>query len=361
MRAVVSHEGEIRINEMPKPALESGFVLVETTYSAISPGTEIMMNGLYKQEPVVLGYSACGIIRERGQGMEHWELGSRVACYGAPYARHAEWLLMPEHLMVRVPDHVSDEEASTVGLGAIAVHAVRQAALNFGETAVVIGAGILGQLIAQIGKAAGYRIIVSDVLADRCEVAKQLGIRHVALNADEVKQQLQELTGGQGADAVIVCAGGKTGSLIDQGLEWIRDRGKVLIVGDIKPDFSRDLMFGKEATILISRAGGPGRYDPSYEKYGSDYPIGYVRWTEGRNMAEYIRLIAEGDIAVGPLINAVFPVEQCQEAFRQYIEQPTTVLGTVLAYGAEAAAAAAAPAKNAGKAPGKPHFTLEEV
>lgn len=332
MKAVVSQEGQIRMTDVRTPVIEDGFVLVETEYSAISPGTEMMMNGLQRTHQIVLGYSAAGVIRTRGKGMEHWPEGLRVACYGGPYAKHAEWPLMPQHLMVPIPDHISSEEASTVGLGAIAIHALRQVLLQFGETLVLIGAGILGQLIAQIARAAGCRVIVYDLLAERCEVAESLGIRHIATSPAQVEEHLVNLTADMGADAVIVCAGGKTGELIDQALKWVRDRGKVLLVGDIKPDFSRELMFGKEAQVLISRAGGPGRYDPVYEQQGVDYPYGYVRWTEGRNMAEYIRLISEGDIQVKPLISAVFPVERCEEAFRRYAEDPVDLLGAVLAY-----------------------------
>ncbi|WP_342744452.1 zinc-binding alcohol dehydrogenase [Cohnella massiliensis] len=332
MKAVISHLGQIRMSEVPRPELEDGFALVQTEYSAISPGTEVMMNGLYQANPIVLGYSAAGIVREVGKGMEHWRIGQRVACYGAPYAKHAEWLLMPKRLLVPVPDSVSPEEASTVGLGAIAVHALRQTSLQFGESLLLVGAGILGQLIAQIAKAAGYRVLLYDKMTERTAIAGELGIRHVAYTQEEVEAQVAEMTAGAGVDAVIVCAGGKTGELIDRALEWVRDRGKVLIVGDIKPDFSRDLMFAKEAQVLISRAGGPGRYDPVYEKDGIDYPAGYVRWTEGRNMAEYIRLIAEGDISVKPLIGAVFPVDRCADAYRRYAESPNSLLGALLAY-----------------------------
>ncbi|NOU81082.1 zinc-binding dehydrogenase [Paenibacillus sp. LMG 31459] len=348
MKAVLSQNGEINVAEIPAPVLEDGFVLVETEYSAISPGTEMMMNGAHRPKPIVLGYSAVGIIRSRGQGMEHWPVGQRVACYGGPYAKHAEWLLMPQHLMVPVPEHVSPVEASTVGLGAIAVHAVRQADLQFGETLVLIGAGILGQLIAQIARAAGCRVIVYDLLEARCSVAESLGIRHIAVSPEQVSSHLEQLTAGMGADAVMICAGGKSGGLVDQALEWVRNQGKVLLVGDVKADFSRELMFGKEAQVLISRAGGPGRYDPVYEKQGIDYPYGYVRWTEGRNMAEYIRLIAEGDIQVGPLISKVFPLERSADAFLQYAQSPAELLGAVLAYpvtGVQEAEPAAAQAR----------------
>lgn len=335
MKAVVSHEGSIRMADVPDPLLEEGFVLVQTEYSAISPGTELMMNGHYYAAPTILGYSASGVVRKVGKDAR-LEVGQRVACYGAPYVKHAEWLAVPKHLAVPVPDSVTLKEASTVGLGAIAVHALRQASLQFGESVLLIGAGILGQLTAQIARAAGYRVIVHDLLEARCRKAEELGIRHVCRSAEEVEKTIGLLTDGQGVDAVLLCAGGKSGELMDQSLEWIRDRGKVLVVGDLKMDFSRERLFAKEAQVLISRAGGPGRYDPLYEKGGLDYPIGYVRWTEGRNMAEYIRLMAEGDIRVEPLITDVYPIEQCSAAFRRYAEAPHDILGAVLEYPAAA-------------------------
>ncbi|MBD2843689.1 zinc-binding alcohol dehydrogenase [Paenibacillus sp. IB182496] len=340
MKAVVSCEGEIRLSDIPEPPLEAGHVRIDTEYSAISPGTELMMNGQGRTTPIVLGYSAVGVIGKRGQGMEDWAVGQRVACYGAPYVRHAQRLLVPRHLMVPVPAAVSAVEASTVGLGAIAIHALRQADLHFGETLVVIGAGILGQLIAQIARAAGCRVIVSDVLQGRLRIAERTGIARTADSPAAVQQHLDEATGPMGADAVIVCTG-KTDGLIDQALRWVRDRGKVLLVGDVEPSFSRELMFAKEATVLTSRAGGPGRYDARYEREGVDYPYAYVRWTEGRNMAEYIRLIAEGAISVGPLISGVYPMEQCSDVFARYARSPAELLGAVLAYPAARDEAAA--------------------
>ncbi|GIP33401.1 zinc-binding alcohol dehydrogenase [Paenibacillus sp. J2TS4] len=332
MKAVVSQGGSIQAGDVPEPKLEDGCVLVQTEYSAISPGTEIMMNGHSYSSPTVLGYSAAGVVKAVGKHVDGIQVGQRVACYGAPYVKHAEWLSVPKHLAVPVPDHVSLMEASTVGLGAIAIHALRQASLQFGETMLLIGAGILGQITAQIAQAAGYRVIVSDLIKNRCRKAEELGIRHVCRSNEQVEAKLKELTDGRGADAVLVCASSKTGELMDQSLKWIRDRGKVVVVGDLKLDFSRELMFSKEAQVLISRAGGPGRYDSIYEKEGFDYPIGYVRWTEGRNMEEYIRLMAEGDLQVGPLLTEVYPIEQCAEAYRRYSESPYDILGAVLEY-----------------------------
>lgn len=332
MKAVVSYKGNISMADVEQPQVEDGFLLVQTAYSAISPGTEMMMNGHYYSHPYILGYSAAGVVGTAGKNAGSVKPGQRVACYGAPYVKHAEWLAVPKHLAVPVPDHVSLAEASTVGLGAIAIHSLRQANLQFGEVLLLIGAGILGQITAQIAQAAGYRVIVFDLLKERCSKALELGIRHVCRTREQVEEKISLLTGGQGADAVLICASGKTGELMDQSLTWIRDRGKVVVVGDLKMDFSRELLFAKEAQILISRAGGPGRYDPVFEKDGVDYPIGYIRWTEGKNMAEYIRLLAEGEIHIRPLLTGIYPVAECSDVYRRYVESPHEMLGALLEY-----------------------------
>lgn len=333
MRAVVSYQGNITmVDNMPQPQLEDGFILVRTAYSAISPGTEIMMNGHYFLNPYILGYSAAGIVMETKGDTAALKKGQRVACYGAPYVKHAEWLAVPRHLAVPIPDHVSLEEASAVGLGAIAVHSLRQADLQFGEVLLMIGAGILGQITAQIAQAAGYQVIVYDLLEARCQKAAELGLRHVCHTEEQVDEKIRQLTNGEGVDASLICASDKSGSLIDYSLKRLRDRGKVMIVGDMKMNFDRELMFAKEAQVLISRAGGPGRYDPIYEKQGIAYPIGYVRWTEGRNMAEYIRLLAEGEIQVAPLLTNIHPVDECTQVFDQYRNNPHSILGAVLRY-----------------------------
>lgn len=333
MRAVVSYQGNISMfNDMPRPQLEDGFLLVQTAYSAISPGTEMMMNGHYYSNPFILGYSAAGVVMETKGESVALEKGQRVACYGAPYVKHAEWLAVPRHLAVPVPDHVSLEEASTVGLGAIAVHSLRQANLQFGEVLLLIGAGILGQITAQIAQAAGYQVILYDLIEERCKKASELGIRHVCSTPDQVDEKIKHLTHGEGVDVSLICASDKSGNLMDQSLERLRDRGKVIVVGDMKMDFNRELMFAKEAQVLISRAGGPGRYDPVYEKQGIAYPIGYIRWTEGRNMEEYIRLLAEGSIQVAPLLTNVHLVDECSQVYEQYRENPHSILGAVLHY-----------------------------
>lgn len=331
MRAVVSTDGVVHTVEKEAPVLQPHFVLVDTVYSAISPGTEMSMQKNV-QGPFALGYSAAGIVREVGEGVSHLRPGDRVACYGAPFVKHASLLAVPKHLAAPLPPQVSLREASFAGLGAIAIHALRQAQLQFGERVVVVGLGILGQIIAQVAHAAAYTVIGYDLLPERCAMLRQAGIEAVYADPQELEAAIRKLTNGEGADAVLLCAGGSATDLIDKSLGWLRDRGKVVIVGDLKMEFDRERMFTKEAEVLISRAGGPGRYARDYEVGGFDYPLGYVRWTEGRNVAEYVRLLAAGRIRVEPLISAELPMEKADIAYARYKQSPKDTIGVVLRY-----------------------------
>jgi len=336
MRAVAAQNGRIFVTELDEPGLLPGHVLIRTEYSAISPGTEMTMTRNSGDAPVILGYNAVGIVEEVGEGVEGVEAGDRVACYGAPYVRHAERLAVPSNLTAKVPDHVDPREAAFAGLGAIAIHALRTAQLQFGESAIVVGLGILGNLIAQIANAAAYRTAGVDLLEERAAGLKALGVRHVYTDPAELERELPAVTGAPGADAVLLCAGGPGEELINRAMAWLRDRGKIVIVGDLAMSFSRAAMFAKEAQVLISRAGGPGRYDASYERGNRDYPIGYVRWTEGRNVGEYIRLLAEKRISVAPLITHELPLERAPEAYALYRQGAPGVIGTVLRHGSNA-------------------------
>lgn len=333
MKVVTAQSGEIHLKELALPEVKRNFVLVKTDYSAISPGTELMMKARTNQhaKSVYLGYSATGIVMEVGENVPHLHAGERVACYGGPYVHHAEYLLVPKHLAVPVPTHVNPKEAATVGLGAIAIHALRQADLRFGEHAVIVGLGILGQIMAQIADAAALRVIAYDLLAERRQLLRQSGIEP-AHSIQDVAGQIDKSTDGLGVDSVLLCAQGKGANLIDQGLTWIRDRGKVVIVGDLEMVFSRERMFKKEAKVLISRAGGPGRYDPIYERDGVPYPAGFVRWTEGTNMAAYIRLLAEGRLNVGSLITHTLPVQEASGAYEKFVELPEKTMGVLFEY-----------------------------
>jgi threonine dehydrogenase-like Zn-dependent dehydrogenase len=331
MKAIATQHGEIQITEISKPELPAGHVLIRTGYSAISPGTELSFVERATEQLVILGYSAVGIIEQLGDGVDDLQIGQRVACYGVPYVRHAEYLAVPTNLTSLVPEHVKPEEAAFAGLGAIAIHALRVANLAFGESVIVVGLGILGNIIAQIAHAVAYRTAGYDLNSERSAMLRQQGLMHIYDQQSLLEEHLAEATGGIGADAVILCASGPGEELINQSLKWIRDRGKIVIVGDLTMEFSRGLMFGKEAQVLISRAGGPGRYDAQYEKENRDYPLGFVRWTEGRNIGEYIRLLAEGRISVMPLITNVYPLERAAEAYANY-RKPNQTIATLIKY-----------------------------
>lgn len=332
MKAVAAIDGTIRLQELEPPSLSKGHLLIRTEYSAISPGTELSMARKSQNQSFVLGYSAAGVVEEVGEDVTGWEIGQRAACYGAPYVRHAELLSVPANLAAPVPGGVKLEEAAFAGLGAIAIHALRVADLRFGESAAVVGLGILGNLIAQIANAAAFRTAGLDVNEARVELLRGCGVAAAFGSRDEFEARLAGMTGGTGFDSVILCAGGSGEKLINDSFRWLRDRGKIIIVGDLTAEFSRGDMFAKEAQVLISRAGGPGRYDAQYEQENRDYPIGYVRWTEGRNTAEYVRLLAEKRILVAPLITGIYPVEEAAAAFGEYAG-PSAAVGTVLAYG----------------------------
>ncbi|WP_214626262.1 zinc-dependent alcohol dehydrogenase [Paenibacillus agaridevorans] len=328
MKAVATQNGQILLAELDKPTPGEGHVLVRTEYSAISPGTEIGCVKLANAQQAVLGYSAVGVVEALGEGVQGLNVGDRIACYGAPYVKHAEWLAVPANLTAVVPDGVDPREAAFVGLGAIAIHALRTADLRFGESAVVVGLGTLGNLIVQIARAGAYRTAGFDMNRERVEMLRSQDMRHMFGSREELERGLEDAVGAGGADAVLVCASGRGEELINSSLQWIRDRGKVVIVGDVTMEFSRELMFRREAQVLISRAGGPGRYDRQYEKENRDYPYGFVRWTEGRNIGEYIRLLAEGHISMKPLITHEYSLEQAATAYDNYLK-PSGAIATL--------------------------------
>jgi len=332
MKAIFSHNGRAIVDTAVVPAVTDQHVLVQTVYSGVSNGTERLMLMANHAKPISLGYSACGIVREVGAGVEHLRPGDRVACYGAPYVRHAEYMLVPKHLTVLVPDDVDMKEAAFVGLGAIAIHSLRQAKLQFGESAIIVGLGILGQIMAQIASTAAYETIVYDLQEERCKLFESLSQGKSARSLDELRELVLQSTGGKGVDAVLLAANGKNTGLIDNALDHIRDRGRVVIVGDLEMNFSRDKMFSKEAEVCISRAGGPGRYDKNYEAGGNDYPIGYARWTEGRNMAEYIRLLQLSRIKVAPLISQEVSIDAMTDRYKQLFLDQSSSIGTLITY-----------------------------
>lgn len=332
MRSIVAKNSQVLIVEDQKPTIKPSYLLIKTLYSAVSPGTELGMIGLSGDDQRNLGYSAVGVVAECGDEVEGYQLGDIVACYGAPYVRHSEYLLVPETLCAKVPSTMEAKEAALGGIGAIAIHALRVARLEFGESVIVVGLGLLGQMIAKIASAAAYDVIAYDLNEERVKMLEKEANITSFSTLEDLEQEIQTRTKGHGVDAVLLCAGGKRSPLTGQSLHWIRKQGKAVIVGDIEPDFPRNLMFGKEAQILISRAGGPGRYDPIYEKEAIDYPYGYVRWTEGRNVAEYVRLVNEKRINVQSFITDEVNLDDVPNAYKELRNQQSTTLTKIISY-----------------------------
>ncbi|WP_010268094.1 zinc-dependent alcohol dehydrogenase [Paenibacillus senegalensis] len=333
MYVIHAKKGQIEYSLEEKPAAGKHQVLIRTVCSAISPGTELMIARRPNEQAAALGYSAAGYIEEMNGDCGPLHPGQRVACYGGPYVRHAEWLAVPRNLVVPIPDGVSFEEASFVGLGAIAIHALRKSSLQFGESAAVIGLGIIGQLVAQIANAASYQLAVYDLLEERRRVLQNmLPACRTAVTSQELSESCSELSQGRGVDAVLLCANASDGHLIDLALNLVRERGQVVVVGDMKLDFSRSLMFRKEAGVVVSRAGGPGRGDELYERQGQDYPYAFARWTEGRNMGEFMRLLERRAIQISPLITGEVAFNNVKEAYDRYKNAPDRTLGMVIRY-----------------------------
>ncbi len=326
MRAIKSLNGAAVIAELSEPEVQPQHVKVRIDYSSVSIGTELLM--IRTNPEAFLGYSATGIVLEVGEGVTHVKPGQRVACYGSP--AHREIMISPKHLTVPVPQGVTAEEAAFTGIGAICIHALRQADLRFGETVVITGVGILGQIIARIAHASNYRVIVMEPMKERRDMLTAAGIKQVCANAEDMQRALEQTTGGKGADSVLICASTRSESLIDTGMRWLRDRGSVVIVGDTGCEFDRDLFFSKEASVHISRAGGPGRYDKDYERAGFDYPIGYVRWTEGRNMEDYLRMVDEKRIDIQSLITDRLAFEELPDFYVRISENPRPTMGVTV-------------------------------
>jgi predicted dehydrogenase/threonine dehydrogenase-like Zn-dependent dehydrogenase len=372
MRQVLQNyrTGEVRVEDVPAPALRGGTVLVANRYSLISAGTERMkvetgkmsllgkarsrpdlvkkvlkalqtegISATYRkvmarlESPSPLGYSCAGEVIAVGSEVVGIQVGDRVACAGAEHAHHAEIVCVPQNLVALIPDGVSYEQAAFTTVGAIALHGVRQASVQLGDSVVVIGLGLVGLLTVQLLKASGARVFGIDVNPARCELAQQLGADRVALRSDDVVGLVRDFTHGYGADVVMLTAGGATNDPIELAGELARDRGKVVVVGLLKMDVPQRLYYEKELSVLLSRSYGPGRYDPVYEEMGIDYPIGYVRWTERENMREFLRLLAEGKVQVEPLITHRYPIDRAAEAYNLLASpEGGKVIGALIEY-----------------------------
>ncbi|MGH7480842.1 MAG: zinc-dependent alcohol dehydrogenase, partial [Longimicrobiales bacterium] len=373
MKQVLQHarSGELEVAEVAEPHARAGGVVVGNVASLISAGTEkivldfagksllgkaqerpdlvrqviekVRKDGLMPtvqavlsrlDQPIPLGYSCAGVVERVGQGAGELAPGDRVACAGMGYASHAHAVFVPRNLVARIPDQVSFEDASYVTVGAIALQGVRVAEPRLGESVAVIGLGLLGQLTVQILKAAGCRVVGVDVDGSRVALARELGADLAVRRADDVIGTAEAFTSGRGVDAVVVTAAAESSDPVELAGALCRDRGVVSAVGAFGMDVPRKVYYEKELQLRLSRSYGPGRYDPEYEEKGRDYPIGYVRWTERRNMEEFLRLVGTGAVAPSRLTTHRFAIEDAARAYEVVTgEAKTPFLGVLLTYG----------------------------
>ncbi len=370
MKQVVQEmrSGETRVIEVPVPVPGPGMALVRTAASVVSAGTERMLvefagqgwigkarsrpdlvrqtldkvrrEGLLTtfdavqnrlDQPLPLGYSSAGVIVAIGDGLQEFRVGDRVACAGGGHAVHAEYALVPQNLMAHVPDGVDLEHAAFATLGSIAMHGWRLAEPQVGEHVAVIGLGLLGLLAATLARAAGAWVFGIDLDQGRVERAQQMGFR--AALRDAADDAALAATQGRGFDVVLVCADSSSSDPVELAGKLARDRGRVVVIGNVGLEIPRRTYYEKELSLRVSRSYGPGRYDPLYEEAGIDYPIGFVRWTVGRNLQAFVDLLAAGRIDLRPLITHRFPIERATEAYAVITgrEHPA-FLGVVLTY-----------------------------
>src|SRR3984957_18091651 len=354
MRALLEDmkSGQVAVYEVPAPELQAGGILVRTAFSAISSGTEkaaveagrksilgkamarpdlvkqvleyAQSNGVKAARQKVqarletltaLGYSCSGFVLEVGAGANGFQPGDRVACAGVGYASHSEVNFVPANLAVRIPDGVGLDAASLTTIGAIAMQGVRQANVTFGETVAVIGVGLVGVLAIQILRAAGCRVIAIDVSSERAAQATSFGAQLGLCTSDPGLVGAVASFSRYGVDAALITAATKSADPLELAAKLLRDRGRISVIGDVGMGVSRANMYRKEISLAMSRSYGPGRYDPRYEEGGQDYPIGFVRWTERRNMESFLDLLSSGSLQVEPLLAHRFPVEEGEKAY----------------------------------------------
>ena len=345
--------GMIEVAEIPAPRVLHGCVLVRIAASLVSAGTErassdFAAKGLLQKarsrpdlvrevlnkvrrdgflsaasavrsrldQPAALGYSSSGTVMEVGEGITDLRPGDRVACAGTGFAVHAEFACVPRLLVARIPSaEVDFETAAFTSMGAVAIHGVRTAEAKLGDVVAVIGLGLLGQLAAQILGAAGCRVIGIDPVQERAQLAAKLGALAVTTSEAEFRDLCLRHSGGNGADSVLIAAETPSSGPVNLASEVARDRGVVVAVGTVGMELQRKLYYEKELNFRVSRSYGPGRYDTAFEQKGRDYPIGYVRWSETRNMEAFLQLLADGKLDMKPLITHTFGIENADAAY----------------------------------------------
>jgi threonine dehydrogenase-like Zn-dependent dehydrogenase len=342
-------DGKTVVTEVPAPTPRPGQALVKVAASLVSAGTERMLvefgekslvgkararPDLVRQvtdkmkregmlptvraafsrldQPMALGYSSAGTIIGLGYGMEGFKTGQRVACSGGGYAVHAEYNVVPRNLLTPLPDSVDFESAAFTTLGAIALHGFRLASAQIGESVAVIGLGLLGIMAAQIAAAAGCRVLGIDTNPERVKLAASLGLE--ACSRDQAVPAAQGFSSNRGCDVVLICADTSSNDPVALAAVIARDRGRVVATGAVGLSLPRKVYYEKELSFINSRSYGPGRYDPAYEENGQDYPAGYVRWTEGRNLQAVVALLESGKLKVDALVSHRFPIEKAAQA-----------------------------------------------
>lgn len=277
------------------------------------------------------GYSGAGVVVAVGSEVRDVAIGDPVAYAGGP---HAELVAVSENLVARIPERLTFDEAAFGAVACISLHGVRLAEPTLGERILVVGLGLVGLLAAQFARASGARVIGVEPMEARRALGRELGI-DTTLDPAEVEdlgQAVAFLTDGHGADAALLCAGVKDSAVTNRALGACRDRARAVMIGDMGLDLTRDALFARELAFRVSRSYGPGRYDAGYEAKGLDYPIGYVRWTEGRNLACFLDQVARGVVRVRELVARRVPMEDARAAYRSLIDEPDSGVAVLLTY-----------------------------
>jgi predicted dehydrogenase len=364
--------GTVQVIDIAAPALRPGTILVRNAFSVVSPGTErstvraardsyvktararpdlvrrvldtVKREGVlaaYRKvqaklsEPQALGYSSAGTVVAVGPGTEdHFRVGDRVSCCGHGVASHAELICVPTNLAALVPDGVSLEDAAFATLGAIALHGVRLAEPQLGGRYAVIGCGILGLFTTQLLRAHGGGVAAFDLDADLVARARALGAEAgLAGGTDDQVQAALAFTGGLGVDAVLVTAASPSDAPMVAAAAMSRERARIVAVGLVPFGLPREIAYAKELELRISRSYGPGRYDPRFEEQGLDYPAGYVRWTETRNLEAFLQSIGEGRVSIAPLVTHRYEIDEAPAAYDMLVAgEGARPLGIVIKY-----------------------------
>ena len=370
MKQLLQHikNGQTVVEEIPVPTPLEGQALVKVSASLVSAGTERMVvefaeksylgkarsrPDLVKQtldkakregvmptvqavfnrldQPMALGYSSAGTIVALGKNMQGFKVGQRVACAGGGYATHAEYNVVPRNLLTPLPKNVDFESAAFTTLGAIALHGFRLAEPQLGENVAIIGLGLLGLLMIQMAAAAGCNVLGIDLDPKRIKLATSLGLE--AVTRPQAESASQAFTANRGFDSVIICADTSSNDPVELAGVIARDRAKVVATGAVGLNIPRKVYYEKEIAFINSRSYGPGRYDSNYEENGNDYPIGYIRWTEGRNFQSVVDLMSSRKLKVESLISHRFPIEEGEKAYEVITgKKKEAFLGVLLTY-----------------------------